>query len=106
MEALILLAKENVSRAKALQNSVITIGGSLVREPDVLIHALTLGMIVLLVGNHFIGSEELRWKTARNSFCLFIRLCDSWLYSAFQYLSAAREALKEPCGNAPCQQRA
>lgn len=53
MEAFILLATENLSRAKALQNSVITIGGSWSERTDVLIHALALGMIVLLVGNRF-----------------------------------------------------
>lgn len=53
MKAFILLATENLSRAKALQNSVITIGGSWSERTDVLIHALALGMIVLLVGNRF-----------------------------------------------------
>lgn len=69
-----------------------------------LIHALALRVIVLFVGNHFIVSVELRWKKPRNSFWLFIRLHDSWLYFILQYLSAAREGLKEPCGNVPCQE--
>lgn len=61
-----------------------------------LIHALALRTIGLFVGNHFIVSVGLRWKTSRNSFWLFIRLHDSWLYFTLQCFSAAREGLKEP----------
>lgn len=68
-----------------------------------LIHALALREIVLFVGNHFIVSVELRWKKSRNSFWLFIRLHDSWLYFTLQYLSAAREGLREPSGNVPAR---